>query len=423
MPSALQTPRYLGSHLSFLESCRSSYGSAFTLNLAPVGALVFVSDPDSARQIFANDREHTLPKGRTLTLEPVLGSRSILLLEGEEHMRRRKLMLPPFHGERMRSYEQGMVEATRAEIATWPRGEPFMLRERMQAITLEVILAAVFGVADGERHDRLRELLREILGYTRRSSSLILTLLTAPLGRFNPYGPVRGSLDEVDRLLFAEIGERRRDPQLDSREDILSMLVAARFDDGEAMSDEELRDQLMTLLVAGHETTATALSWAFEFLLQDPDALKRAQAAAAAGDDAYLDAIGTEAQRLRPVITSVGRKLGAPAELGGYELDEGTSVMVAVYLLQTRPDLYPDPYVFRPERFVDSRPDTYSWLPFGGGIRRCIGAAFAGLELRVVLGEVLNSVTLQAAGKPERPRLAGITLVPRSGVRVLASPR
>jgi cytochrome P450 len=337
-------------------------------------------------------------------------------------MRRRKLMLPPFHGQRMRAYEETIAAAARAEVARWPHGAEFPLRPGMQAVTLEVILTAVFGVAAGDRRDRLRDLLSRVLAQTRRSFSQVIGILTRPLGRFGPYGPFQRLLDETDALLAAEIAERRRDSALADREDILSMLVAARFDDGSELNDAELRDQLMTLLVAGHETTATALSWAFDLLLHDPAALERARAAAREGEAAHLDAIATEAQRLRPVITSVGRRLGRDGTYAGNELPAGTSMMVSTYLLHTRPDIYPDPYAFRPERFTEGRAETYSWLPFGGGIRRCIGAAFAQLEMRVVLREVLAAADLRAASpRPERAILSGITLVPRDHVRVVAA--
>ncbi len=421
-PAAVQTLRWLTRHLPLMEDCRARWGDAFTLRFSTLPPLVFVSDPGSTKRIFAGDRQNSLPAGRSLTLEPVLGPRSLLLLEGEEHLRRRRLMLPPFHGERMRAYEDAIAAVARAEVDSWPRGEPFELRERMQSITLEVILAAVFGVADGPRHDRLRELLGRVLEQTRRPLASALAALTRPLGRLGPYGPFQRLLDETDAVLFEEIADRRRDPRLAEREDILSMLVAARFDDGSEMDDRELRDQLMTLLAAGHETTATSLAWAFDFLLHDAAALDRAREAAASGGDDHLDAVATEALRLRPVITSVGRKLAEPGSYGGHELPAGTSVMVAIYLLHTRPDVYPDPYEFRPERFAGSRPDTYSWVPFGGGIRRCLGAAFAQMEMRIVLREVLTRAELRPASpRREVPRLAGITLVPQAGARVVAA--
>lgn len=416
-PRFVQTGRWLTRHLPLLEDCRRRYGDAFTLRLSAVGPLVMVADPDSARRLFAADREHSLPAGRSTLLEPILGSRSVLLLEGSEHLKRRRLMLPPFHGDRMRAYEQTIAAVARAGIERWPRGEPFELRARMQAITLEVILTAVFGVAEGPRHDELRDLLGRVLAQTRRPLASALATATRPLGRFGPYAPFQRLLERTDALLAAEVAERHRDPALAERTDILSMLVAARFDDGTAISDGELRDQLMTLLVAGHETTATALAWAFDFLLHDPEALVRARAATTSDDDAHLDAVATESQRLRPVITSVGRRIGSAATFGGHELPAGTSVMIAVYLLHTSPDLYPDPYAFRPERFATARPEPYAWLPFGGGIRRCIGAAFAALEMRVVLREVLSRTELApVASDRARPSLAGITLVPGGGV-------
>ena len=418
-PAALQTGRWLTRHIPLMEDCRARFGDGFTLRLSGVGPLVLVSDPESIKRLFAGDRVNSLPSGRALTLEPVLGSRSVLLLEGAEHLRRRRLMLPPFHGERMRAYEETIAAVTIGEIANWPRGEAFEIRSRMQSITLEVILAAVFGVAEGRRHDQLRELLGMVLEQTRRPLASALATLTRPLGRYGPFGPFQRLLDRTDALLAAEIGERRADPGLGERADILSMLVAARFDDGSEMSDRELRDQLMTLLVAGHETTATALACAFDYLTHDPPALSRAVAAARDGENAYLDAVATESQRLRPVITSVGRRIGEAGSYGGYEIAAGTSVMAAVYLAHTRPDVYPDPHAFRPERFVGERPDTYTWLPFGGGTRRCIGAAFAQLEMRVVLREVLSRTELTAAEPSrERPKLAGITLVPSGGTRV-----
>ncbi len=422
-PAAVQALGWMIRHLPFLERCRERHGGTFTLRFPTLDPLVVISDPDSVKALFAADRENTLPSGRALTLEPIVGSRSLLLLEGEEHLRRRRLMLPPFHGERMRVYEASIARAAVAEIERWPRGgEPFELRSRMQAITLEVILGAVFGVTDGPRHDELRELLGAVLARVRRPLSSALTAMARPLGRFGPNAPAQRLLGRVDALLAAEIASRRADPALAEREDVLSLLVAARFEDGTAIDDGELRDQLLTLLVAGHETTATALAWAFDLLLHDPDRLASARDAAAAGEHAYLDAVATEALRLRPVITSVGRKIPAAASLGGYELPAATSVLASVYLTHTRPDIYSDPYEFRPERFLGSRPDTFAWLPFGGGVRRCIGAAFAQLEMRIVLGEVLCRTELRAAEPArERPRLAGITLVPGAGTRVLAA--
>ncbi len=418
----LQTARWLSRHISFMEENRRRYGPAFTLRFWGVAPLLFVWDPASAKALLSADSRHSLPSGRALLLEPVLGSRSLLLLEGREHLRRRKLMLPPLHGERMRTYEETIATVARESVERWPRGEPFPIRERTQRITFEVILRAVFGVTDDRsaRHEELRELLDRLLREGRDSVRQTLVYASERLGGFGPAARQRALLARVDELLAAEIAERRAEPGVAGRDDILSLLLTARFDDGSAMDDRELRDQLMTLLVAGHETTATALAWAFDLLLHTPGALEPARRAARDGDDAYLAAIGWEAQRLRPVITSVGRSIGAPGTYGGATVDAGTSVMASTYLLHTNPDVYAEPYAFDPARYGGNRPDTYSWLPFGGGVRRCIGAAFAELELRIVLREVLSRVDLRAAAPgPERPRLAGITLIPEGGVSVL----
>lgn len=427
-PSPLQLRRWLRGNVDYVEQNRARFGDTFTLRFPTIGPLVFTGEPAVVKAVFAQDRDNTLPAGRSIALEPVLGPRSLLLLQGEAHMRRRKLMLPPFHGERMRAYEETITRATRAEVATWRAGEELPMRERMQAITLEVILEAVFGVGAGERHERLAASLRDVLSFTRSTGAQAFAAIGARLGvpgirRFGALGRLSKSLAKTDAMLAEVIAERRADPALESREDILSMLISARFEDGERIDDAELRDQLMTLLVAGHETTATSLAWAFDLLTHHEEAYERARQAALDGDDAYLDAVAIEAMRVRPVIANVGRVIARPIPFEGGELPAGTSLMPSIYMVHTRPDLYPEPYAFRPERFLDSRPETYSWLPFGGGIRRCIGAAFASLEMRVVLREVLRSVTLHAASpRPERVSLASIVLVPRNGARVRVAP-
>jgi cytochrome P450 len=339
----------------------------------------------------------------------------VLLLEGEDHLQRRKLMLPPFHGERMRAYETVMETAAARAVAGWPVDRPFRLHASMQAITFEVILAAVFGVEDDARRAALGERLTEVLATTRSPFALGMTLERARmLPRFRR---IARMLDESDEIMLAEVADRRADPDLGSREDILSMLVAARFDDGSAMSDAEIRDQLMTLLLAGHETTATALAWAFDLLFRAPDKLDRLREELAAGDDhEYVDAVVKETLRVRPVVPFVGRRLREPMRLGGYDLPAGTDVMPAILLTHTRPDVYPDPYAFRPERFLDGGPETFGWIPFGGGTRRCIGAAFAEFEMRVVLSTILRSATLRpATDRPERVVRRNVTLSPRGG--------
>jgi cytochrome P450 len=422
LPAPVQTARLIARPVAFLEDCRRRYGDTFTARVLRAGTMVFVSDPLSLKRLFAADRQNTIAPGRNVVLAPILGGRSLLLLEGEEHLRRRKLMLPPFHGERMRAYERVMTEATEREVAAWPVGERFRLHESMQAITLEVILRAVFGVEDDRRRTELRQNLVGILSTTRSPRAIGLTF--ASLRRLPSHRRVAQMLADTDRLLFAEIAQRRADPELEAREDILSLLVAARFEDGSRMEERELRDQLMTLLLAGHETTATALAWAFDLLFRAPDKLRRLREEVDDGGHAYLDAVIEETLRVRPVVPFVGRQLRNGTELGGYQLPVETVVMPAIYLTHTRSDLYPDPYAFVPERFLDSGTETYSWIPFGGGTRRCIGGTFAQFEMRVVLATILQHADLRpGTQEPQRMVRRNVTLSPREGTPAVLAAR
>jgi len=401
----------------FLERCRERYGETFTLRILRAGRLVLISDPPSIKRLFAADRDNRLPEGRIFILEPILGRHSVLLLEGEEHLRVRRLMLPPFHGERMRAYEETIAAATEREIASWPLGETFALHPRMQAITLEVILGAVFGVEDARRRDELRELLVTILERTRSGRAQFVGLATRRMGPLGPWRRFSGVLERTDAILLEQIAERRRAPDLAERQDILSMLCAARFEDGEPMGDREIRDQLMTLLLAGHETTATALAWAIDLLFHNPEPAARLRESVGAGRGDYLDAVGQETLRLRPVVPQVGRQIAEAGTYGGHELAAGTVVMPAIYLVHTRPDVYREPYEFRPERFLDGGPETFSWIPFGGGTRRCLGATFASFEMRVVLRTLTERAELRPASEaPERIVRRNVTLAPRGGV-------
>jgi cytochrome P450 len=418
-----QTVGVVARPVPFFESCRHRYGQTFTVRALRVGELVFISDPPSLKRLFAADRRNTIAPGRNVVLRPLLGDHSLLLQEGDEHLRRRKLMLPPFHGERMRAYETVMADAANRAIDSWPLGRSFRLHPSMQEVTLDVILTAVFGVVDDERRAVLRGRLLEILATTRSPVAVGLTIeRLRSLPRFRR---VTRAIVETDQILFAQIADRRADPALADREDILSMLVAARFEDGSAMSDREVRDQLMTLLAAGHETTATALAWAFDLLFRAPEKLERLRAEISADNGReYLDAVIEETLRVRPVVPFIGRELREPAELGGYELPAGTVVMPAIYLAHTRADVYPDPYEFRPERFLEDAPDTFAWVPFGGGTRRCIGAAFAEFEMRIVLSTILRRATLQpASDRPERMVRRNVTLSPRGGTPTILMER
>ncbi len=406
----------------FFEHWRHRLGEGFAARLLGPGDVVFVSDPESIKRLFSADRVNTIAPGRNIVLRPLLGARSLLLQEGEEHLKRRRLMLAPFHGDRMSAYEDAIAEVTEARVRDWPVGSPFALHPSMQAITLEVIMRAVFGLTDPARRDALRGALVAILAESASPAAIGLTI---PGVRLLPhYRRFARQVALSDDLLAAEIAERRVDPLVGERGDILSMLVAAEFDDGSRMSDGELRDQLLTLLVAGHETTATALAWALDLLLHSPEAIERLQGEPGPDGDDYLNAVCTESLRVRPVVPMTGRLLREAATLAGYDLDAGTVVLAAIYMTHTNPDTYPDPFAFRPERFLGVGPETYSWIPFGGGTRRCIGAAFAQLEMRVALRSILGSVRLRAADpRLERMVRRNVTLAPANGTRVVVTER
>jgi cytochrome P450 family 135 len=422
-PPLVQALRWNFRPLAFMHRCRQRYGDAFSVTFPGFERpMVLISDPVAVKALYA-ERAHGLPPGRNAFLEPIVGSRSLLLQEGAEHLARRRLMLPPFHGERMRAYEAVIAAAIDSEIESWPLGTEFPIHPRMQAVTLEVILRAVFGVAEGARLERLRSKLTSVLAATASSRLALIALLGRRFQRRGPWVEFERQLREVDELLYAEIAEHRH-LDLDGRDDILAMLMQARFEDGEAMSDEELRDQLMTLLLAGHETTATALAWTFELLLRNPPALGRLRDSLGAGEEDYLRATISESLRLRPVVPIAGRDLAAPLEAGGLSLPVGTNVAPAIWLAHTREQTYPEPFAFRPERFLGEGPDTFAWIPFGGGIRRCIGAAFAEFEMRIVLREVLGRCELRAAHpEPEATARRNITLSPKRGTRVVLTDR
>ncbi len=424
-PPLVQMLRWAFRPIAFMEDCRRRFGDSFSVRfLGFERPMVVISDPEAIKALY-REREHGLPPGRNAILEPILGSKSLLIQQGPEHLSRRRLMLPPFHGERMRSYEETMNEIVGAEIDSWPLGAEFPIHARMQAVTLEIILRVVFGVSTGPRLDRLREMLATVLTETATPGRQVLGLV---LQRFGIGGGMfarfEGQLREVDELLMAEIAEHRARPDLEQREDMLSMLMQAEFEDGTRMEDRELRDQLMTLLLAGHETTATALAWTFDLLLRHPAVLGRLRESLLAGEEDYLRATISESLRLRPVIPLAGRRLAKELVADGLTLPEGTDVTPAIWLTHTRPDIYPEPFAFKPERFLEEGPDTYAWIPFGGGVRRCIGATFAEFEMRVVLREVLTRCEIRKASPlPERTGRRNITLSPKDGTPVVVTSR
>jgi cytochrome P450 family 135 len=419
MPRALQTAIWSRQAQWFLRQSRARFGRIFTLRIAYEGDWVVLSDPELVKQVFTGDpRVFHAGEGNQI-LRPILGENSVLVLDEKRHIQQRKLLLPPFHGERMQAYEEKMAEISAREIESWPGGVPYRLRPRMQAITLEIVIETVFGVHDGDRIEPLRAALRDFLDLTTNPLALLPVLMVGP-DRLKRIPAFRRRIDRVDELIGREIAERRAAGDLAERDDVLSMLVAACHEDGSPMSDVEIRDELLTLLVAGHETTATALSWAMERLTRHPEKLERLRSEVEAGEDAYLTATIQETLRLRPVIVVVIRKLTEPVELGGYELPAGARVVPSIHLIHRDPQIYPEPDRFLPERFLDGPPGTYTWIPFGGGVRRCLGAAFAQFEMQVVLRELVRRWHVQPA-KPasERPFRRAITETPRRDAEVI----
>jgi cytochrome P450 len=423
LPKLVQTLGFMFAGRRFLDAMRRRYGDVVTMSTAFDERFVMVFSPELLKKVFQAPPDRLRAGEANALLGPVLGERSVLLLDGAEHLRQRKLMLPPFHGKRLRTYEQTMRDAADRGIDSWPVGEPFELMPSMQSVTLDVILHAVWGLEEGPRAEELKARIRAAIDPLSQRFGVLVLALSG--GRFGDRGVVRRFEERrarLDEMIFEEIATRRAATDLDERDDIFSMLLGARDEQGEPMTDQELRDELVTLLVAGHETTATGLSWAFELLLRSPRVMAKLRATLADGDETYLDAVVKEALRMRPVIPGVGRVVrGEPFELGGYQVPPGMEINPSIGVIHRRGDSYPAPAEFRPERFLeDGAPDTYTWVPFGGGTRRCLGASFALLEMRVVIKRVLERSELRVTGRnPEKVERRGITLVPRDGVRVV----
>jgi cytochrome P450 len=420
-PAWAQTLRFMRDPLAFLERCLARYGDVFTIRFLGYGNLVYTTDPEAIKEIFTGDGS-TFQAGRANeVLEPVLGARSVLLLDEDAHLHQRRLLLPSFHGESVRRYGELMHEIAEREAVNWPRGRPIAMRPRMQSITLEVILRAVFGINEAERLAHLRTLIPPMLA----TSNAIVWMPW--LRREFPFGPWRRFVRaraQVDEIIYDEIRHRRGLDDLGERDDVLSLLLAARDENGVAMTDGELRDELVTLLVAGHETTAIGLAWALERLARNPAVLDRLHAELDQGDETYLDAVVKETLRSRTVVFDVARYLSSAVELKGHLLPAGTYVVPAIALVHRLGTLYGDPEAFRPERFLDGQPDPYTWIPFGGGIRRCIGAAFASFEMKVVLATLLGTLTVREAQPQDEPaRFRNVTLVPAKGARVIVEDR
>lgn len=416
--------------IAFGEACRRRYGDAFTIRFPGAPPIVAVAHPDAVKQVFTGSIDGLHAGEANAQLGPLLGWSSLLLLDGARHLEERRLLMPPFHGERMQAYAALMVEIADRAIDRWPVGRAFPVLPEMQAITLDVILRAVFGFEEEAERARLRERLRALVRVAANPLWLV-PALRFDLGPLTPWRELTHTRREVEGILRAEFA-RRREARVEGRSDVLSILLEARYEDGRAMSDVELCDEMLTLLLAGHETTATALAWTIHHVLRSPDVLARVRAelAGVVGDDGlgaehlprleYLDAVVKEGLRINPVLDDVGRLVKQPVEIGGWRLPVGVAVAPQIHLVHHRAELYPEPDRFDPARFVGRRVNPYEFLPFGGGARRCLGMAFALYEMKVVLARVLGRADLAlASDRPARPVRRAITLAPKGGVPVV----
>ncbi len=432
LPRFLQTLRFSVRQIEFVFRARRELGEVFRFKGAIEDeVIVITSHPDHVKSLFTATPEQAPSLTGESPLRPVVGPNSVLTLVGPQHMRQRKLLLPPFHGEAVERYTAMIAQAAEREIERWPLHEQFALAPAMQAITLDVIMAGIFGVdgrpRKGTPERSLRDAIRWIVNLSTQPFAQVAELLT--IRRTEPAGPAKQLIGRLDRHLYAVIAARRGASDVEGRTDILSLLLAARDEDGEPMTDAELRDELLTLVLAGHETTANSLAWTFERLLRTPHAYERLREEVREGgvEDsgaAYIEATIHETMRSRPVIPVIGRRVTEPWQLGEWRLPAGSAVLVSILLVHHREDVYPDPFAFRPERFLDVKPGTYTWIPFGGGIRRCLGATLAMAEQRVVLRAIARRTDMVAADPtPERARHRNVTMIPARGTQVVLAER
>ena len=405
----------------FIAACRRRYGTAFTLRVASMGTVVYLTDPADIKTVFSGDPRVYHAGEANSMLRGLLGDTSVLVVDGDVHRDRRRLMLAPFARDAVAAQVDLIAQIAADNIAGWPCGRSFAAAPKMSEITLEVILRTVIGTTDPARLAALRVVLPRVLRIGPWQS---LAVMKPELLQTWPWRRLRRAIADADRLLYAEIADHRADPRLAERTDALSMLVRASDEDGREMTDRELRDQLITLLLAGHDTTATGLAWALERLSRHPAVLQRAVRAAEDGDDDYLDAVAKETLRNRPVVFDVGRILTEPVELAGHRLPAGVMVVPGLVAVHADPQLYPNPERFDPDRMLDATLSPSSYFPFGGGNRRCLGATFAMVEFRVVLREILRRVDLHTTTElGEKRRLKHVIFVPRRGARIRATPK
>jgi cytochrome P450 len=422
LPVVVQTVLFSQFRTLLLPLLHRRYGDVFTIRVAPNRLIVMLVNPADIKTVFAGPVTVFHAGEGNAILGPVMGRHSVLLVDEDKHRRVRRLLMPAFHGTALRGYQDLVARLAKQEVDRWPTGRVFASHERMHALTLEIILQVVFGVTDPARLDALRPLVRRLVDI----GPVVMAGWFYPrLQRVGPWKRYLAIQRELDRVLYTEIAQRRGADDLDTRDDVLSRLLRTTDDEtADRLTDAELRDQLITLLLAGHETTATTLAWSLHELSRDPETLRAAQRAADAGDDEYLSAVAKEALRKRPVIYEVARRLTEPTDVAGYRMPAGTVMAPAIGLVQNDAENFPAPEDFRPERFLDGQPAANTWIPFGGGVRRCLGAGFSLLEASVVLREVLRRFDVT----PERPRserqkARNITLVPARGARIAVTPR
>ncbi|HET6999305.1 MAG TPA: cytochrome P450 [Solirubrobacterales bacterium] len=428
LPRMLQSLRFNQRQIEFVFRARRELGEVFQMHGATEDAVALTSHPDHVRSLFTAKPEQAPSLTGESPLRPIVGPDSVLTAVGPRHMRQRKLLLPPFHGEAIEAYTQMISEATEREIDRWTVGEPLALAPRMQAITLDVIMAGIFGVEGkpqrGTPEHGLRQMIRRLVAASTQPTAQIGELLQ--IGREEAMGPMKLGLSLLDRQVYGVIKGRRRAADLDERRDILSLLLQARTEEGEELSDKELRDELLVLVLAGHETTANSLAWAWERLVRTPDAHDALLSAVRSGDGAeeQVEATIVETMRSRPVIPLIGRRVTEPWQLGEYGVPAETPIGMSILLIHHREDLYPRPFDFLPERWLGRKPGTYEWIPFGGGIRRCLGAALAMAEQRVVLEAMARRLDLEAEDPaPERALHRNVTMIPARGARVVIRSR
>lgn len=423
LPGLVQTVMLLRFRHWFMPRMRRRFGDVFSIRIMPKGRWIVVFNrPEHVKEIFAGDPEVFHAGKANAILGPVMGEHSLLLVDSAQHKRARRLLMPAFNAHALRGYEDLVAGLAKTEVAEWRAGETIVALERMNHLTLEVILQVVFGVTDEERLAELRPLVNNTVNV---SPAIFLGWNFPKLVEFGPWRRSYENQVELDRVIYAEIAARRTAADLDDRADVLSQLLRVRDEDGSGLTDEELRDQLVTLLLAGHETTATALAWALYELARDPEQERKARDAATRGDTAYLEAVLKESMRLHPVIQLVARHLMKPVTIGGIDLPAGANVAASIILAHDSDEQHRDAGSFRPERFVEGEVSANTWIPFGGGVRRCIGAGFSLMEGVAVLREVLSAydVARPDGARPEEPRVRNITSVPRDGARIVVAPR